>query len=423
NGLFPFSHGHYAYRYYYVVSPKLVLVLCTTLLRKEFREYGLISNFVCEFFKDVPHPGIPKCVKINNERGHNNTRNPLTFIDSFLNSLDLKIENSDILTFPFVKVNSATVHLVNTIILNETKPDEVLSFLSHSNLYKTIVKYHKNKELDIIKQDHTGLKKKLFVALNRTHKENIGLRKNLSANYTYNWQECKIVQNSDPENLLRDNLIEIVQNSNPEEQDHNLTKVVQNFDPEERDYNLTKLVQNFDPEERDQLRDNFTEIVQNSNSEERDQLQDNLIEIVQNYNSEERDQLQDNLTKIVQNYNSEERDQLLDNLTNIVQNSDPEEQDHLLDYFTDIVQNFDRKLHDNFIYQYLKSLMNKQFHKLRLISPNPAARRWAIQEDVMRRKGFELNHKVNNKDWPNPYEQCLHKGPFDKVKILASNCG
>ncbi|CAG8814005.1 4856_t:CDS:1, partial [Racocetra fulgida] len=124
NELFPFSHGHYAYRYYYVVSPKLVLVLCTTLLRKELRECGLVSDFFCDFFKDVPHPGIPKCVKINDEQGHNNNRNSLTFIDSFLNSLDLKIEKSGILTFPFVKVNSATVHLVNTIILNETKPDE-----------------------------------------------------------------------------------------------------------------------------------------------------------------------------------------------------------------------------------------------------------------------------------------------------------
>ncbi|CAG8833867.1 35567_t:CDS:1, partial [Racocetra persica] len=87
NGLLPFSKGHYAYRYYYVISPKLVLVLCTTLLREELRKYVKMN-----FFKDVPHPGIPKCVKINDEYNHNNNRDPPTFIDAFLSSIGLKIE-------------------------------------------------------------------------------------------------------------------------------------------------------------------------------------------------------------------------------------------------------------------------------------------------------------------------------------------
>ncbi|CAG8580939.1 17331_t:CDS:2 [Dentiscutata heterogama] len=350
NGFLPFSKGHYAIRYYYVISPKLVLVLCSTLLREEFRKSRPHSSF----FNDVPHPEIPKLVKINNENDCSTNGNQPTFIDSILNSLGFKIEKCDTLIFPIVKVNSTTVHLVNTIILNETEPDEVFSFRSHSNLYKSIVKYHNSKDLDIIKQDHTSLKKKLFIVLNRTHQENLSLRKTLSANYRSNWKDCKILQNSDPkrQDQLRNNVTEILQNSN-----HDL-KV------------------------RDQLRDNLTEIVQDS-----DPVPD----------PEVRDQLRDSLTGI---------DKLHDNFTNIFQNSDPEERDELQDNLAD---------------QDLKLLMD-EFYKLTMASPNPAIRRWAIQEDVMRKKGLELNRKVNNKEWPNPYAQCLYKGPFDKAKIPVANC-
>ncbi|KAF0548956.1 hypothetical protein F8M41_025578 [Gigaspora margarita] len=258
-------------------------------------------------------------------------------------------ENDEFITT--IKVNSATVHLVNTIILNETKPDEVVSFLSYSNLYKSIVKYHNSKDLDIIKQDHTSLKKKLFIVLNRTHKETLSLRKNLSANYSSNWKECKILQN-------------------------------------------------FNPEGRDQLQNNLTEIPQNSVPDT--EVRDNLTEIVQNSDtdSEVRDQLRDNLTEI---------DKLCDNFPNIFQNSDSEERDQLW---------------DNLDYQDLNllKLLKDEIHKSRMVSPNPVISRWAIQEDVMRKKGLELNRKVNNKVWPNPYEQCLYKGPFDKAKIPAINC-
>ncbi|KAG9302056.1 hypothetical protein G9A89_021100 [Geosiphon pyriformis] len=64
----------------------------------------------------------------------------------FSQSIGLEIREDDTFTFPFVKVTSATVHLVNTIFLNETKPDLVLTFLSRSYLYKTIIKYHKDKK-------------------------------------------------------------------------------------------------------------------------------------------------------------------------------------------------------------------------------------------------------------------------------------
>ncbi|RIB16220.1 hypothetical protein C2G38_2091493 [Gigaspora rosea] len=355
NGLLPFSKGYYAIRYYYVISPKLVLVLCSTLLREEFRKSRLHSSFFNDnFFNDVPHPAIPKLVKINNENDCNTNGNQLTFIESMLNFLGFKIEECDTLIFPIVKVNSTTVHLVNTIILNETKPDEVFSFLFHSNLYKSIVKYHNSKDLDIIKQDHTSLKKKLFIVLNRTHQENLSLRKILSDNNRSNWKECKILQNSDPkrQDQLRNNITEIHQNFNP------------------------------DLKVQDQLRDNLTEIVQDSDPDPDPEL---------------RDQLRNSFTGI---------DKLHENFANIFQNFDPEERD---------------QLQDNLVDQDLKLLVD-EFHKLSMASPNPAIRCWAIQEYVMRRKGLELNRKVNNKEWPNPYVQCLYKGPFDKTKIPIANC-
>ncbi|CAG8721835.1 22325_t:CDS:1 [Dentiscutata erythropus] len=387
NGLLPSSKGHYAIRYYYIISPKLVLVLCSTLLREEFREFRK-SRLNSSFFNDVPHPEIPKLVKINNESDGNQR----AFIDSILNSLGFKIEECDTLIFPIVKVNSATVHLVNTIILNETMPDEVFSFRSQSNLYKSIIKYHNSKDLDTIKQDHTSLKKKLFIVLNRTHQENLSLRKILSANYRSNWKECKILQNSDTErqDQLRNNTTEILQNSNPD------LKVRDQI----RD-NLTEIVQDSDPERQDKLRNNITEILQNSNPDlkVRDQLRDNLTEIVRDFDPdhEVQDQVRDSFTGI---------DKLHDNFTIIFQNSDPEKRD---------------QLQDNLVDEDLKLLMD-EFRELTITSPNPAIRRWAIQEYVMRKKGLELNRKVNNKEWPNPYVQCLYKGPFDNAKIPVANC-
>ncbi|CAG8504726.1 28335_t:CDS:2, partial [Dentiscutata erythropus] len=224
NSLKPTSNGHFAYRYYYVISPKLVLVLCSTILREELRNFRLI----CDIFKNVPRSRIPEYVEIDDEHDRNNDENHNDLFQNLLNSQGLKTEESDILTFPLVKVNSATVHLVNTLILNETKPDEdeVLSFFSYSNLYKAVVKYYKNEVLVLIKQNHTSLKKKLFIVLNRTHKEDLNLWKKFSTNY---WEEWKKFQNSilNERDQLRDNFIKIVQNSDSEEHYQDLKSLIE----------------------------------------------------------------------------------------------------------------------------------------------------------------------------------------------------
>ncbi|CAG8620956.1 11475_t:CDS:2, partial [Ambispora gerdemannii] len=73
----------------------------------------------------------PKYVPIN-EYGRSTDRNMFTAFDSYLNSIGLERRDDDTFTFPFVKVTSATVHLVNSFLLNEAKPDLVLTFLSRS---------------------------------------------------------------------------------------------------------------------------------------------------------------------------------------------------------------------------------------------------------------------------------------------------
>ncbi|RIA86209.1 hypothetical protein C1645_780117 [Glomus cerebriforme] len=180
---FPQFKFNYAFHYFYVISPKLVLVLCSVFLREE-----IISPFKCQtIFENVPRPPVPKCVRLNNKNNHRTDGN-VTLIERLINAQGFKTETSDKYTFPFVKVTSATVHLVNAVILNESKPDEIMSFLSHSCLYKSIVKYHKNKDIKILKQDYSSLKKNLFVALNRTHKENLNLRRSIPADRICDWE-------------------------------------------------------------------------------------------------------------------------------------------------------------------------------------------------------------------------------------------
>ncbi|RHZ71994.1 hypothetical protein Glove_248g33 [Diversispora epigaea] len=186
----------YAYHYFYVISPKLVLVLCTVFFRKELSKVmpSLIKKYP-SIFENVPRPPVPKCVKLSKEDGHSIDESSFTPLDFLLNSQGYKTEESEKYTFPFVRVTSATVHKVNTVLLNETKPDLVLTFLSHSFLYKTIVKYHKNRDFNI-NHDFSSLKKNLFIALNRTHEENLKLRSNIPAGHVCNWNVC--VMGSEP---------------------------------------------------------------------------------------------------------------------------------------------------------------------------------------------------------------------------------
>ncbi|CAG8546830.1 1548_t:CDS:2 [Diversispora eburnea] len=184
---FPNFQLQYAYHYFYVISPKLVLVLCSVFFREELSEVMPVwFKKYPSIFEGVPRSPVPKCVKLSNERGHSIDRSSVTPIEMLLNLQGFRTEESDKYTFPFVKVTSATVHKVNTVLLNETKPDLVLTFLSHSFLYKTIVKYHKNKDFNI-NHDFSSLKKNLFIALNRIHEENLDLRRNIPVGRVCNW--------------------------------------------------------------------------------------------------------------------------------------------------------------------------------------------------------------------------------------------
>ncbi|CAJ0753718.1 12196_t:CDS:1, partial [Entrophospora sp. SA101] len=189
----------FAYHYFYVISPKLALVLCHTSLRNERKEIG--SDVWTETFKtmgfkrsileNAPHPAaIPNYVATpkyvpSHEYGRSTDRNPETAFDSLLNSVGLKRQEDDMFTFRFAKIPSATVHLVNSILLNETKPDLVLTFSSRPYLYKTILKYHKSNVG--VQHDFSSLKKMLFMELNKTHEEDLHLRKKIPAGRTFNW--------------------------------------------------------------------------------------------------------------------------------------------------------------------------------------------------------------------------------------------
>ncbi|CAB4481612.1 hypothetical protein RhiirA5_448560 [Rhizophagus irregularis] len=197
-GAFPFQ---YAFHSFYVISPKLVLVLCPTVFRKEVGADELYRFFGGQrsIFENVPHPGAtPNYVstgnssrsKPKNEHSHSkfDATDPFDLrsraFDMTLNSMGIERQWNDTFTFSFVKLDSATVHLVNYILLNETKPDLVLTFLSRPYLYKTIAKYHKKVG---VQHDFSNLKKKLFIALNRTHKDDLHLRKNIPTGQTYSW--------------------------------------------------------------------------------------------------------------------------------------------------------------------------------------------------------------------------------------------
>ncbi|CAG8663113.1 12187_t:CDS:1 [Acaulospora morrowiae] len=194
----------FVYHLFYVISPKLVLVLCPSPFRKEVGKTEILyKRFGGQrsIFENAPHPAaIPKHVGRVNTSCSGSSNEPKFNITNGTDILDWKFHKfdaalkangierrwNDEFTFSFVKINSATVHLVNAILLNEVKPDLVLTFFSHSYLYKTIVKYHKDYK-DSVKKDFTNLKKKLRTELNRTHEDDLHLRKNIPASSTFMW--------------------------------------------------------------------------------------------------------------------------------------------------------------------------------------------------------------------------------------------
>ncbi|KAG9302082.1 hypothetical protein G9A89_021126 [Geosiphon pyriformis] len=191
------------YHSFYVISPKLVLVLCHTLFRTENGFEGIEKKFGFNrsIFEYVPHqPATPNYVATPkyvppNKYGRSTDSNLYTAFDSYFQSIGLERREDDTFSFPFLKVTSATVHLVNSILLNEVKPDLVLTFLSPTYLYKTIIKYHKEKRVGR-QRDFSSLKRMLFMVLNKTHEENLNLRKNIPAGRTCNWNVRVIASGS-----------------------------------------------------------------------------------------------------------------------------------------------------------------------------------------------------------------------------------
>ncbi|CAG8434266.1 11188_t:CDS:1 [Scutellospora calospora] len=179
-----------AFHYFYVISPKLVLVLCDWGFRDGIGFEYLDNLFGFKhrsFFENVSHPKpIPDYVN-KMDPSQLNIR-----LDSKFNRLpNIVRHDDDKFTFQFGKINSATVNLVNYIILNEAESDINVSFCSLLYLYKTIIKYYKNYK-DIFNyaentdgitckspQDFSNLKKTLFMTLNKTHEEDLNLRKNI----------------------------------------------------------------------------------------------------------------------------------------------------------------------------------------------------------------------------------------------------
>ncbi|CAG8457637.1 11959_t:CDS:1 [Diversispora eburnea] len=191
----------FAFHWFYVISPKIMLVLCHSAFRKEngFEYlYKFLGFKYHSIFENVPHlPATVKYVgRIDSSRAGLKPDNAFdNSFDRYINSIGLETQPDDKFTFPFVKVNSATVHLVNAIILNEARSDLIISYVSPSYLYKTIVKYHKNPRF--IKQNFSSLKKKLFTELNKTHKEDLNFRKNIpTRGRTRIWHECRMVTKS-----------------------------------------------------------------------------------------------------------------------------------------------------------------------------------------------------------------------------------
>ena len=187
----------FSYHSFYVISPKLVLVLCHQAFRKELGTelteltYKFFGN-QRSIFENAPHPAaIPNYVcRVDTSRRESNNERDRTPFDIVLNTKGFERHSDDTFTFPFVKLTSDTVRLVNFILLNETKPDLVLTFLSLPYLYKTIVKYQNDKVF--VEQDFSKLKRRLFKELNQTHKEDLRLRKNIPADNTCSWNEKKI---------------------------------------------------------------------------------------------------------------------------------------------------------------------------------------------------------------------------------------
>ncbi|CAG8585982.1 2605_t:CDS:2 [Cetraspora pellucida] len=167
NMITPMGPIQHAFHWFYVISPKLLLVLCDFRFREGIgfesldRFYGSKHRSI---FGNVPHPPpIPEYVNISQSKLKPDSESDDTLDwlakDHWDKQTGIKRQPNDKFTFTFVKVNSATVHLVNSILLNEATPDLQVSVLSLSYLYKTIVKYNKSVKDTSTLQNFSNMKK------------------------------------------------------------------------------------------------------------------------------------------------------------------------------------------------------------------------------------------------------------------------
>ncbi|RHZ47780.1 hypothetical protein Glove_567g27 [Diversispora epigaea] len=117
----------FAFHWFYVISPKLILVLCHSAFRKEIgfeRIYKFLGFEYHSIFENVPHPPAtaeyagridPSRAGLKPDNAFDNS------FDRYMNRIGLKTQPDDKFTFPFVKVNSATVHLFKKEIVHRIK--------------------------------------------------------------------------------------------------------------------------------------------------------------------------------------------------------------------------------------------------------------------------------------------------------------
>ncbi|CAG8771315.1 9904_t:CDS:1 [Dentiscutata erythropus] len=184
---------HKMFHSIYIISPKLAVVLCTSGFREGIgfeRQDEFFGFKQRSIFENVPHPPpVPEYIslkdcKLKPENEFNESFDWSKYDNTFdwwANQSGFKKHDDDKFTLTFVKVNSATVHLVNSLVLNEAKPSLQVSFLSLPYFYKTVIKYNKSAFYKVTPQNFSIMKRTLFKALNKTHEEDLNLRKNISA--------------------------------------------------------------------------------------------------------------------------------------------------------------------------------------------------------------------------------------------------
>lgn len=151
-GAFEGQQPGVVYHYFFIISPKLALVLSNRAYQfNKIREYHKMG-FKSSWFPDKYHISpITNYIKNNINLYNKNHYSP-----------------NDEFKYTKIKISKKDVYLINSIFLDASY--KYISFLSEKNLYKTIRYYDRiKKEMFDNKKDYVTLKKKLFNYFNRIH--------------------------------------------------------------------------------------------------------------------------------------------------------------------------------------------------------------------------------------------------------------